>query len=227
MGRLLHCRSNFTGGVIVRGILIDDFYEPSGAFNSQSSGRRDPMNKRLLNALRSNVIDSKPVEGVDYYKDAFLLDFSTPPPAPKDSDNDGMPDAWEIKYGLDAGKSDHNGTQLSTLLTGISGYTNLECYLNELSKQINTGSTTSIKEIGKQKPEIAYLGDGRFKVVFSSYEGGGKYIATLTDLTGRLMLQFPVENGIGEATGKNLPKGIYLLSLSNGVYHFSSKLFVD
>ncbi len=46
-------------------------------------------------------------------------------PAPKDSDGDGMPDAWEIKYGLhphDAsdGTKDKNG----------DGYTNVEEYLN-------------------------------------------------------------------------------------------------
>ena len=42
-----------------------------------------------------------------------------------DSDNDGMPDAWEIKYGLDpndppAAVKDCNG----------DGYTNIEKYIN-------------------------------------------------------------------------------------------------
>jgi len=200
--------------------------EQVGAFNGISSGRRDPMNKRLLNALRNNVIDTKPVDGVDYYKDAYTLDFLTQPASPKDTDVDGMPDAWEIKYGLDANKPDHNGTQLSNQITGVSGYTNLECYLNELSKQMISGTATPVNEIKEQKPQITYLGEGRFKVVFSNLEGE-KFIATLSDLTGRLLLQFPVENGIGEGFKKGLPKGLYLLSLSNNKYRFSEKLFID
>ena len=212
----------YTPGNQLRNYMI----EQVGAFNGISSGRRDPMNKRLLNALRNNIIDTKPVDGVDYYKDAYTLDFLTQPASPKDTDVDGMPDAWEIKYGLDANKPDHNGTQLSNQITGVSGYTNLECYLNELSKQLITGTATPVNEIKEQKPQITYLGEGRFKVVFSNLEGE-KFIATLSDLTGRLLLQFPVENGIGEGFKKGLPKGLYLLSLSNNKYRFSVKLFID
>ncbi|HDR50573.1 MAG TPA: pectate lyase [Mariniphaga anaerophila] len=47
--------------------------------------------------------------------------------APVDSDNDGMPDAWEIEKGLDpSDPADANGYDLS------SYYTNLEVYLNNL-----------------------------------------------------------------------------------------------
>jgi len=28
---------------------------------------------------------------------------------------------------------DHNGTSVSVAMTGVAGYTNLECYLNELA----------------------------------------------------------------------------------------------
>nr|MBK7070376.1 hypothetical protein [Deltaproteobacteria bacterium] len=57
------------------------------------------------------------------------------PAAPADSDLDGMPDAWEIEHGLDPLIANHNGSELSVSLTGVPGYTNLECYLNELSDQ--------------------------------------------------------------------------------------------
>lgn len=47
-----------------------------------------------------------------------------------DSDNDGMPDAWEISKGLDPETPDANGRHLST------AYDNIEVYLNELAEKI-------------------------------------------------------------------------------------------
>ncbi len=100
---------------------------------------RDPMDRRLMEPVRTGVFDLAPRD-TNPYADAYLLDFppTLPPPAPIDSDNDGMPDAWELAHGLNPGAQDHNGTQLSIPLTGVPGYTNLECYLNELAdKQVD------------------------------------------------------------------------------------------
>ena len=48
--------------------------------------------------------------------------------APADSDHDGMPDEWEVKYGLDKNNpADGNEYTLSG-----EGYTNVEMYLNQL-----------------------------------------------------------------------------------------------
>jgi hypothetical protein len=44
-----------------------------------------------------------------------------------------MPDDWERAHGLDPAAADHNGAQLSVAKMGRAGYTNLECYLEELS----------------------------------------------------------------------------------------------
>ena len=49
-------------------------------------------------------------------------------PAPRDSDNDGMPDAWERKHGLDPMRADANGDR------DRNGYTNVEEWLAELAK---------------------------------------------------------------------------------------------
>ncbi|MBA3879039.1 MAG: pectate lyase [Sphingobium sp.] len=46
-------------------------------------------------------------------------------PAPKDSDGDGMPDAWEKAHGLNQAKDDSAGV-------GKDGYTHVEAYLNGL-----------------------------------------------------------------------------------------------
>ena len=45
--------------------------------------------------------------------------------APLDSDNDGMPDDWEKKFGLDANAADDNSSDKDG-----DGYTNVEEYLN-------------------------------------------------------------------------------------------------
>lgn len=117
----------------------------AGAFNALSANRRDPMNRRLLQALQSQTIDPKPINGTDYYHDAYQLDFTAQPAAPLDSDGDGMPDNWENLHGLNPQAQDHNGTQLSVPLTGVSGYTNLECYLNQLAGGL-VGGTTPVQE---------------------------------------------------------------------------------
>jgi pectate lyase len=104
---------------------------------------RDPMDRRLFSPIVQNVINTQPINGTDYFNDAFQLDFTTQPVAPTDTDNDGMPNAWETANGLNPNAQDHNGTQLSKKFTGVEGYTNLECYLNELSDKL-VGSTSII-----------------------------------------------------------------------------------
>jgi hypothetical protein len=118
------------------GQLILSAANTVGPFNSFSATRRDPMTRRLLKALSANQIDAHPVNGRDYYHDAFKLDFTAALPAPVDSDKDGMPDAWEKVHHLNPAIPDHNGTQLSVTMTGKAGYTNLECYLNELADKL-------------------------------------------------------------------------------------------
>lgn len=87
--------------------------------------------------------------------------------APKDTDRDGMPDAWETKYGLDPNlPSDRNLTTLSS-----DGYTNLEMYLNQLAGDpvvFKSGST------GIERSVLA--GEASMAVVW-------------TDLRGRVLLQ--------------------------------------
>jgi hypothetical protein len=48
-------------------------------------------------------------------------------PALVDTDNDGMPDAWEIAKGLNPNKANDHNYDLSKL------YTNIEMYLNSIT----------------------------------------------------------------------------------------------
>jgi hypothetical protein len=99
----------------------------------------DPLERRWRDSTLSQNI---PVldYGTPLANDSFDLDFdpAAPPHSPADSDNDGMPDSFEAAnaaYGLDPGVADGNGSALSLPYTGVSGYTNLECYLNWLADQ--------------------------------------------------------------------------------------------
>lgn len=91
---------------------------------------RDPMDSRLMQAIEQRQLDSRPIDS-NPAGDGLLPAFQgAPPPAPLDTDNDGLPDAWERSRGLDPNQPSHNGTSLSPL-----GYTNLEVYLHELALQ--------------------------------------------------------------------------------------------
>lgn len=97
---------------------------------------RDPMDRRLMDSVRMGVFDPRRSDA-NPVGDALALDFNAAmaPAAPVDTDLDGMPDAWEVLHGLNPMTPDHNGAELSVSMTGVAGYTNLECYLNELSDQ--------------------------------------------------------------------------------------------
>lgn len=105
--------------------LLDYMVANAGCFP------RDPMDKRLMEPVRKRKIDPRStIEPRAQVNDAFKLYTKNPPPAPKDSDSDGMPDEWESAHGLNPNVQDHNGTNLSP-----EGYTNIEVYLNELADQ--------------------------------------------------------------------------------------------
>jgi len=112
--------------------------------------KRDAVDERVIRQVRTNVIEW--VDGGDYtellkdmealkthrrldnesYKKGIIYDIRQVGGLPEykgdpyiDSDGDGMPDAWEIKYGLNPNDpSDANGD-----MNG-DGYTNIEKYIN-------------------------------------------------------------------------------------------------
>ena len=95
---------------------------------------RDPMDIRLMRSVATNTLSTAPV-GSNPAGDLLFPAFSgSAPAAPLDSDNDGMPDAWEIAWGLDPSVANSNAHTLSA-----QGYTDLEVYLQELSASRVTG----------------------------------------------------------------------------------------
>ena len=87
---------------------------------------RDAVDERIVNEVTTKgggIID-KPADVGGWPE----LDPGT---AITDTDNDGMPDEWETKYGLDP--KNRKDARLKSL---VSGYTNLEVYLNYIVKDL-------------------------------------------------------------------------------------------
>jgi len=101
--------------------------------------RRDAIDQRTINSVTKRsgqLIDSQEefreeggqLPGIDDLTAVHRReDF--------DTDQDGMPNEFEVRYGLDPNDpEDRNGTNLSN-----AGYTNLEVYLNSLMKKSSEG----------------------------------------------------------------------------------------
>ncbi|MDB4919557.1 polysaccharide lyase [Mucilaginibacter sp.] len=110
---------------------------------------RDAVDKRITEQVRTGKITYKEMKtDTDFQfkvrklpKDSYKLGIITAPwqvggypdykGAPyKDTDNDGLPDAWELSHGLNP--KDPNDSALPAKNGG--GYTNIEAYLNTVAK---------------------------------------------------------------------------------------------
>lgn len=102
--------------------------------NTAGAWPRDPMDIRLMRSVATNTIASAP-RNTNPAGDALLPAYvGTAPAPPTDTDNDGMPDTWEIAHGLNPNVGNTNAYDLSSV-----GYTDLEVYLQELSASRITG----------------------------------------------------------------------------------------
>ncbi len=89
---------------------------------------RDETDERIINNLQrktGTIIDSQQEVGGWPQLDST--------PAPKDTDRDGMPDAWENAHGLNPQDANDRNDDMDE-----DGYTNLEEYLNELCQEWNS-----------------------------------------------------------------------------------------
>lgn len=98
---------------------------------------RDAIDSRIIDSLVHRT--GSPIDSQEMYRDAhgLLAGIDDLPSARRsddfDSDDDGMPNDFEDKHGLDRDNpADGNGTDLSDI-----GYTNLEVYLNGLVEDAN------------------------------------------------------------------------------------------
>lgn len=118
---------------------------------------RDVVERRVVDEART---------GVSHYGGATLgttsgiidteadcegfVDLSSDWTAPVDTDGDGMPDAWELKHGLDPNVADQNKVN-------GEGYTALEAYLASLmGETMADGFVTSVRRVSATAPTVGY-----------------------------------------------------------------------
>jgi hypothetical protein len=88
--------------------------------------KRDAVDDRIVREVRTRTGKIGPFDGVEKVPlSLYPVLKSSAPPA--DTDNDGMPDAWETAHALDP-SNPADGPAVAK-----NGYTNLENYINELA----------------------------------------------------------------------------------------------
>jgi predicted phage tail protein len=107
---------------------------------------RDQVDQRIVQETKTGTftfLGSKGSTGgiIDSQKDVGGWPVMKSLPAPKDTDRDGMPDAWELENGLNPNFADNNGYKLS------SSYTNIEVYINSLVKHISEVDATNPPDV--------------------------------------------------------------------------------
>jgi hypothetical protein len=97
-----------------------------------ASLNRDALDQRLIREVQNRtgrIIDVQGghPHGTPYAQTAAAWPALKSPPVPRDTDQDGMPDAWEKKNKLNP----HHGAD-ATHFKGQKEFTNIEVYLNGL-----------------------------------------------------------------------------------------------
>jgi len=190
---------------------------------------RDSMDRRLLQSLQLGRIDNTfPIDSNDYFKDAFIVDYDTSSSLyPVDSDNDGMPDWWEVHHGSNPNIVNHNDVDLAAKYNINPAYPNLELYLNKLSDSLltrkNTLLDTTSKSVSEVKlPSVRITSNGSIVSVAAGdlYE----YEFTLVDITGRSLFSTYFSTNFRHDFGKELPSGVYFVVLRNNEGTISEKI---
>jgi len=107
----------------------DDAYAKAIATAGAMPWARSPIDKRIVDTVLT-FTGTAPITAPNAAEWASLTSGGTTTrPAGWDTDNDGMPNAWEAKRGTNPNVADNNG------FVAGNDYTNLENYLNSLSAQ--------------------------------------------------------------------------------------------
>ncbi|TXK37681.1 T9SS type A sorting domain-containing protein [Pontibacter qinzhouensis] len=195
-----------------------------------ASLRRDAVDERILNTVLDRSFTAQGSKGstngiIDSQADVGGWPVLQSLPAPQDTDNDGMPDAWETANGLNPDDaSDRNGIH-------ASGYTNLELYLNSLVALNVTGLP---QEKRLEKTEIFPNPSTGVSAIAFTLKQQSQVRIEVTDLAGKqvnMLLNSRLAPGNHEVKWNgtdvrenSLPAGIYLVSVQTENEHIVKRL---
>ncbi|MFN8398244.1 MAG: T9SS type A sorting domain-containing protein, partial [Bacteroidia bacterium] len=124
----------------------------------------------------------------------------------------------ENAHGLNPSMADHNGTTLSASITGVSGYTNLECYINCLADALVGGGSPACgimlaaEEAMPTESLVQAFPNPSEGVIEVSLRGQGKTTLQVCDMNGKVVHeQTCAGRGTVRLDLRNLPKGVYIL----------------
>ena len=103
----------------------EDAYQAVLAHAGCSLPKRDSVDARIMEEVRNGTATYGRNGIIDSPSDVGGWPELESGTAPTDSDNDGMPDEWETRHGLDANNAADNSSDKDG-----DGYTNVEEYLN-------------------------------------------------------------------------------------------------
>jgi len=171
---------------------------------------RDSVERRVIREVKTGTATFKASLGTmgiidKSYNTEGYLPYATVV-APTDTDNDGMPDTWELANGLDP-----NNAEDRNILTP-EGYTALEVYLAGLmGEDITHNFTTAIKEVKSFNASIVpTLVKKKFQVISDNLLQSAK----IFDLTGKQVL-FSSLSENNSVDLSNLAEGCYLVQIKN------------
>lgn len=209
---LLSSRHNYPAITYTSATSLPDYMVTNvGAFP------RFPQELRLISYIENDTMIPTP-NNVNPADDALNLPvFSNT--APLDTDQDGMPDYWENNHGLNPLVADHNGTGLSVTITGVTGYTNLECYLNCLADAIVNGSAPQCQiPIGIEQEAnhvFKVYPNPATDVVMVELLAPYDHAIELYDATGKKLHSYVQTGLINQINIQSLSSGIYYIKIGN------------
>lgn len=126
-------------------------------------------------------------------------------PAPLDTDGDGMPDEWEMKYGLDPQTADNN--QLNA-----EGYTAIEVYINSLAGEtMNTNfGGASVESLTADVESLTATWCPETSMLTLSTDGIGATLSVYT-LSGMLTRQMIADDNRVDLS--SLSQGTYIVKV--------------
>lgn len=184
--------------------------------------KRDALDERVVSEVAAGTASKGNKGMVTSISQVGGMPTLNSAPAPADSDNDGMPDAWEKANGLNPNDpKDQNGK-------GAGGYTNIENYINSLVSD-RTGITTPAKQ--EMVSHGLHLTRANSHAINYSFPARSTVKLELFAITGKkvaLLINEVKEAGnySVDYSSLNLGTGPYICRLSSGNTAVARNIFI-